>query len=492
MTRVNLPDGSVINFPDDMPPEQMQAEIERYLSDVNGPRIAQPPPTAEAQVPYDRIMTDVTGGPDAPINSDRIAQPPATAEAQVPYDRIMSDVTGENIPPEVQSQSGASQRFYNTMDRTMRDPDALPRTEPGPGRDARRVPMSPAQAQQNAEMERAQLAMRDEGPMTAGGGARQNPPTPDMPYDRRVPAGPEAGMPERNVRRGLRDADAGAQARGQAAGAMPAEPDAGAMQQARFEPQAPTGEAARDAQTRTAGEPGQVLPDPGLRDDEKARRGFGRSSYLSGLADAGGGGAPSPADTSGQEFRRGISVRDVDPNATALQQDVQRFMRRNDIENVVQRVRTGLMQGEYGYSARPATQFFSRWWDYGSKTPEQGAEAERQRELISATHEWFGSDDARAIMSDMSDEQRMAAVSDPVGFFEARASVLDTEEGAPVLTPEEAAEAGKDVSPNEQPVPARQPLSFDLRSVQAGQAGQAGQGQSARQGRTGSAAQTSP
>lgn len=52
-------------------------------------------------------------------------------------------------------------------------------------------------------LERVQQAQRALGPLTAGGGARQNLPAPDMPFEPRLPRGPEAGLPMRGAARAL-------------------------------------------------------------------------------------------------------------------------------------------------------------------------------------------------------------------------------------------------------------------------------------------------
>lgn len=83
---------------------------------------------------------------------------------------------------------------------------------------ARRAPLSPADAAMNAEIERGILALRDQGPLTSGGGARNYMATPDMPFDRRVPAGLEVGLPERRAGRVTRTVEAGEGSIGDEAG----------------------------------------------------------------------------------------------------------------------------------------------------------------------------------------------------------------------------------------------------------------------------------
>ena len=74
---------------------------------------------------------------------------------------------------------------------------------------ARRAPTSPTQGRENAILERALMRQRMDGPLTAGGGARQNVPTPGAPFEPRVPMGPEAGQPERMDARIMRGMEAG-------------------------------------------------------------------------------------------------------------------------------------------------------------------------------------------------------------------------------------------------------------------------------------------
>jgi hypothetical protein len=57
-----------------------------------------------------------------------------------------------------------------------------------------------------------------DGPMTFGGGAQYRPTTPDMPFEPRVPRGPEAGQPERMDARAMRGVLAGEGSMGDGAG----------------------------------------------------------------------------------------------------------------------------------------------------------------------------------------------------------------------------------------------------------------------------------
>src|SRR6056297_2421142 len=83
---------------------------------------------------------------------------------------------------------------------------------------ARNAPLSPADARRNEALEMGLERLRQDGPLTFGGGAQYRLSAPDMPFEPRVPMGPEAGQPERMDARVLRSVLAGEGSMGDEAG----------------------------------------------------------------------------------------------------------------------------------------------------------------------------------------------------------------------------------------------------------------------------------
>jgi hypothetical protein len=73
-TRINLPDGSVVNVPEGVPLEQAQAEIERYLAQVE-PAQRQPQTMEQARPPQEArpLQQRAEAYPDALPNTPAVA-----------------------------------------------------------------------------------------------------------------------------------------------------------------------------------------------------------------------------------------------------------------------------------------------------------------------------------------------------------------------------------------------------------------------------------
>lgn len=238
---------------------------------------------------------------------------------------------GERTAPRPPTEPPRPTQAPNAMDPAYRAPIFSEIAAPEASRRAPNGPVSPDTIAAEAGNE----ATRDEGPITYGGGAQRQPGTPALPVDPRVPAGPEAGQPQRQATRNARTPLADA--------------------------------------TQVASIPADTQEETGTLE------------------------APStPARST--EVAQGL-VRDVDPNASAFMQDVQELQRKGDIAGALERIKTGIATGEYGAAASPIGRAFGSVRDYFIATPEEGAANATERQRAAEALRWYQSDEAERLFA---------------------------------------------------------------------------------------------
>jgi hypothetical protein len=286
---------------------------------------------------------------------------------------------GERTAPRPPTEPPRPTQAPNAMDPAYRAPIFSEIAAPEASRRAPNGPVSP----DTIAAEAGNKATRDEGPITYGGGAQRQPGTPALPVDPRVPAGPEAGQPQRQATRNARTPLAD--------------------------------------QTQMAAIPADTQEETGTLE------------------------TPAAPDRS-TNVAQG-AVREVDPNASAFVQDVQELQRKGDIAGALERIKTGIATGKYGAAASPLGRAFGGVRDYFTATPEEGATNAAERQRAAEALSWYQSDEAERLfvanpelLSAASQDplgfvdQRMAegpAAPQPVGQPEAGAAQAAQQAAAP-------------------------------------------------------------
>ncbi|MBM2446939.1 hypothetical protein JQX39_18280, partial [Marivita cryptomonadis] len=133
------------------------------------------------------------------------------------------------------------------------------------------------------------------------------------------------------------------------------------------------------------------------------------------------------------------SVREVNPEASAFMQDIQRLMRNGDIEGALSKIEVGLATGKYGPAASPLARTAGAVGDYFTKSPSEGAAASDARRLSASALRWYQSPDAKEFFS-QNPQALASAAQDPVGFLQQLASgqMPEQSSGIPVDPPSQA------------------------------------------------------
>lgn len=419
---------------------------EQYINSVTGQRpTPNPDRTDDARATRGTGRTGDASGPrtapqrqakpSPPIPTRTALTPDANSRAAVdyPYNPSSPEMRagvmqpgGERTAPRPPANTPMQPPRQNAMGPEQRAPQFAPLTPPAAPRNPDRM-VSP----DTVAAEVANLTTRDDGAITYGGGAQPRPSTPGLPVDMRVPAGPEAGQPQRQDARTMRTAEA-AYANDEPGRAAP---DGN-----------PTGQFDVDnvEGVRRGVQTGSTAPrpaNPDTTDDARAARGTGRTSDP----------APQPEPV----------ARDVDPERSAFVQDIQGLMRKGDISAAQKRIVQGLATGDYGPAGSAAGRALGAIGDYFTSTPEEGQKNAAARRQTADAIDWFNSAEARTLFEGNPD-LLTAAASDPIAFWQSQQGAAPkTAEGAPQdAAPAGAAQASP--APASQPAPGSDPVRTSL------------------------------